>query len=181
MNSAPRHSTASPRSFAIGAGIILIFAGTVLFLGACCLASFGATLDWRNVPPPMKWADYFESQRLPMTLALATLTTTFVGGLMLIAGGVGLYGERSSAGPLSSICTILLAILYGVLAGTQYFQGATRTSAILPTLLALVMIGLVPLAWRAAGVMRRHPPPPDQNAVNDNWLRENAPRRRREP
>lgn len=166
----------SPRGFAIGTGLVMVVCGAVLFLGSCCFWSFGSG-QW-NQSAPATWRDYLAAERLPATLALASVLVTLLGGLGVFAAGVGLYGEKPSAGPLGWIATLGASLAYWALAALQFFGADSIRGALFPAALALLMSFLFFLAVEAAAVMRRHPPPPDQNRVTDDWLERQKQKRR---
>jgi len=156
-----------PRAFAVGTGQVFILVGTIYFLGSCCFWSFsGSMIEWQ-VPRELRWSEYLERQYLPQTLPLLSLLATLLGGLGLLAAGVGLYGERPSAGPLALMVTPLLAVVFGGVAVAQVVTVGAWRGAILPGLFCVVTGLLCVPAVGAAAELRQFPPPPDQNAVRD--------------
>lgn len=149
----------SPRAFAIGTGLVFIMVGAALTLGTCCLASISGLIvlpDSSASQFPNLFMDWVAAR-----IMIATLAGALLSGLGLLAVGVGLYGERPSAGPLAVVTTIGFSAFFSMCAALTY--GSNMGLAVTATVLAVGMFVLVPFAVAARKTLRMFPPPPDQH------------------
>lgn len=107
-------------------------------------------------------------------LAAALLTigaaATLAGGVGLCGVGIGLQGERPSSGIAAFIVTGLLGLTFWIIFGIYCFRTDSWSGRITALLFAGVTSSLFALAIRSAMILRRFPPPQDQNVVTDEFL-----------
>lgn len=170
----------SPRAHVIATGHIFFSVGLVFLLGACCFWGFSSHVVRPADEPAARWADYFSGDRLPAAMLTIGVATTLIGGFGLVAVGVGLQGERPSSGPVAVVLTALMAIVYWGTCAVLIVKTGSWSYALTPAVFALASTVLFAVAVHCAAVLRRFPPPPDQNVVTDEFLEEYRKRRRSE-
>lgn len=170
--------TPSPRAFAIGTGVWCQTVGMVLLLGGCCLWGLSDRITTRASEPAPQWTDFLFNESFPAAIWTLGLATTFVGGLALVAVGVGLQGERAGSGRVAMVVTALMTLIYLALAVALAAGAESWYAALAPGLLAVVTGVLFLLSGNSAATLRRFPPPPDQSKATAEFLEEH--RRRRE-
>ena len=115
-------------------------------------------------------------------LAAALLTigaaASLVGGVGLVGAGIGLQGERPSSGIVAALVTGLLSLVFWSIFGLYCFKTESWSGRIASLFFAGLASSLFALAVRAAMILRRFPPPPDQNVVTDEFLEQYRTRRR---
>lgn len=168
----------SPRAFAIGTGVVLQTAGILFVVGAFCCWGLSSLVEKPAKVPETRWMDYLAGDRLPAAALTLGIVVALVGGLGMLAAGVGLQGERPSSGWIASVVTGVTAALYWVLCGVLLVKVGSVVGAIATATLGAVMSCLFALSWRSASVLRRFPPPADQSVVTEEFLEEH--RRARE-
>ena len=165
-------SPPSPRAFAIGTGIVFQSVGTIFLLGACCFWSFSGHLVRPAAEPAERWTDHFARDRLPAAAVAIGVATTLVGGIGLVAAGVGLYGEQRSSGRVALAVTGGMGASYWVLFALLIIKVGSWSAAAVAAVFAIITTILFLLAGHSASTLRRFPPPPDQNAVTEPLLQD---------
>ena len=136
-------------------------------------------------------------------LGASCTIVSLVGGIALLAAGVGLFGERPSSGPLGFFVAMAMAFLYAglsfvalmarygwidVLIPAVWSSGPLPANRplrhgwieiLIPLVLSLVMLAMMALTAVSWQALRRFPPPADLNAVTERDLL-NLKQRRRE-
>lgn len=170
----------TPRAFATTTGFLFQVIGLALLLGSALLWFIVSQWQDADAPIVMRWIDHFTSDRLPAALGVAGLIVGFVGGLALIAVGIGLQGERARSATPAMWLSGGMALVYGILAillvGVGNGQWAVGCAS---GALTIVMVLLFLLSGHSASVLKQFPPPTDQNIVTDEWV-EQYRRERRE-
>lgn len=159
-----------PRTTAVAVGYLLASVGLLFSFGACCLWSLSSWLVKPDAAPPAQWLAHFSSARAPAAVLTVTLMATLVGGFGLIGVGIGLQGERRGSGVAAVILTGLLSVVYWAGVMVLAFAEDSLAAAWPLAILAVAATGLLALSIHAAAVMRRYPPPADQNVVTDEML-----------
>jgi hypothetical protein len=177
----PADEGASRRSLVVGAGLLFQAVGTIMALGSCCLWSLsGQWLPAANQVPE-SWWQYFNGETQSTALIAMDMIITVLGGLAILGAGIGLYGERRRSGLLATWLTVILAVWYAASAVALFLMN-TWAAGLIAAGLAALMALLLPLAVHSAAVLRRFPPPADQNVVTpefrERYLRERAERRK---
>jgi len=162
--------SASPRATAAAVGYLFQSVGLVFLFGACCFWSLSSHFVRPDRSPPLRWIDHFLGDRLPAAVLTVGVIATLNGGLGLIGAGIGLHGEKRGSGAAAVAVTGLLTAVYWTIAIVLAVWGDSWRQCIAPVLFALVASGLSVLALHAAAVMRKHPPPADQNVVTDDMV-----------
>jgi len=115
---------------------------------------------------------------LPGTMALLGVAISLLGGVGMVAAGVGLQGEKRYSGVVGMIVSGAMAFVYAGLVAYIWLSAIAWPASILPLLLALLCAVLFLLAAHSASLLRRHPPPADYNVVTDEWIQAYRARRR---
>lgn len=171
----------SPRAFATASGFVFQVIGVILLFGSCCVWSLGRGLFATDATGQTgeTWLGAFAGGRLSVAVAAVSLATTLVGGLGLIAAGVGLQNEKRGSGTLALVVTGFLGVIWWTAAILSVFNTRVWGHAIIAGIFAVIATVLFFLAGHSAQVLRRHPPPKDQNVVSDEFLEEIARQKRR--
>lgn len=172
--SAPDEEPVSPRSFAIGAGIVFGAAGTLLALGSCCIWSLSGlgTDGFASAPAPTQWWEFLQTERAPSAVGTLAAAVTLVCGMGMAGAGVGLYGELRHSGVTACVFSGLLAATWWTCVVVFLVQGGAWGLAAVAGVVALIASALFAVAWQAARVLRKHPPPADQSRVTEEMLRQ---------
>ncbi len=160
----------SPRAFVVGTGFVCQSVGLVFAFGVCCFWS----LTTYFVPPEAgsheHWMDNLTGDRLAAALVSIGVAVSLVGGLGLIGAGVGLQGEQSNSGRVAMAVTGVVGLTYWVLCALFVFKTDSWSGCVISAVFAATTTALFGLATHSATVLRRFPPPPDQNVVTDEFL-----------
>ncbi len=162
----------NPRAFVTGAGFVLQGAGMIFMFGACGVWLFSAFFIEKADTPVDKWADYLNSSSSAAAYITLGLVTCLVGGIGLAAVGVGLQGEKPSSGYWAMGITGLMAGLFAVLSATLFLREGYWGIGLVAASLFVGSVGLFLLASYSAGILKKHPPPPDLNDFTDDLLEE---------
>ncbi len=122
--------------------------------------------------PLLSWTDFFQKEHLPSALMTIVLLNTFIGGLAMMAAGVGLQGERRSSGRVALIVTGLMDFCYFAIMIAYIVALGRILPALIVFLLSLVIAVMFALAKNSASILRKFPPPPDLNAATPELLEE---------
>jgi hypothetical protein len=153
--------------------------GIFFLFGSCCLWSFSGRLVEPASAPATRWADYLAGDRLPAAILTINVATTLVGGLGLLAVGIGLHGERRGSGAAACIVTGSMSLIHGASCVALTIRAGAALAGVTAGILALFGLVLFMLSLHSAALLRRYPPPADQNVVTDAFLEEYRSRRRR--
>ncbi len=169
----------SPRAFAIGTGFVLQTIGTIFIGGSCVFWWLSGRLVAPTTAPGESWLNHLSGDRLPAALGALCILTGVVGGIGLIAAGMGLQGERPSSGRVAIVVTGSMAGIFWLLCFALAFKADAWLAAVVPGALGLVLTVLVLFAAHSTTILARFPPPADQSVVSEEFLAEHASRRRR--
>ncbi len=161
----------SPWAFAIGTGFVFQSVGVVLLLGSCCFWSISGHLVEPAAQPTQQWTDHFHGDHLPIALLTVAVVTTVVFGAGLIGVGIGLQGERAGSGTAAVLLTATISVIYWVCCAALWFQAGAIQSVVVSGVFAVVASVFLFLSLVSRSVLRRFPPPPDQNVVTEEMLR----------
>jgi hypothetical protein len=167
----------NPRAFAIGTGAVLQTVGTLLALGGCCLWSTSNYFLRPADVPAARWSDFLFANPIAAAWTIGMLTS-FVGGIGLIAAGVGLQGERASSGRIALFVSGTMTLIFVGVALWLVIAHAAYLTAITPLALAVICGFLFALSGHSAAILKRFPPPEDLSRATPEILEEH--RRRRE-
>ena len=169
---APGEISPSPRAFAIGTGVAFQTMGSIHAFIAILVWAISAWILPRASRPAAQWTDFLERENLPAALITILVLVSLVGGLALIAAGVGLQGERRRSGTVAMIVCGLMVPCYVVVAIIYLLALGRLLTAIGVFALAIPGGFLFMLAGYSASILRRFPPPPDLNAATPELLEE---------
>lgn len=162
----------SPRAFASATGTVFQTVGAVFLLGSCCFWSFSGSLVPRASTRVERWIEFLSPEHAPLAALGVGLLTTFVGGVALVAMGVGLTGERRYSGAAASAVALIMTVMYAALSGVLLLAVGSMVTSIVAAVFAIVCGVLFLLAAHSASVLRRFPPPADQAKATEAFLEE---------
>ena len=168
----PGDSFPSPRAFAIGTGVAFQTIGSIYAFIAILAWAISAWILPRASGPAAQWTDFLAHENLPAAMITILILVSFVGGLALIAAGVGLQGERRRSGIVAMTVSGLMVPCYVVVAIILLVALNRIFTAIGILVLALPAGVLFMLAGYSASILRKFPPPPDLNAATPELLEE---------
>jgi len=172
-------TTASPRAFAIRTGGLCQTVGLTFLFGACCLWSLSGRLVVQANQPAEHWIDYLTGDRLPAAVLTLDVAVTLVGGLGLLAAGIGLYGEKRGSGTVAAVTAGAMSAVYWASCLAFALRTGSWASSLTAAAFGVVSTLLFLLSLHSAAILRKFPPSPDQNVVTDEFL-ERYQRERRE-
>lgn len=124
-------------------------------------------------PEPMaRWTDFLKGANLPSALMTIALLATLIGGIALMAVGVGLQGERGGSGRAAMIVTALMTVVYFVVAATFVSSLGMVLKAVVVVVPGLVSAVLFMLAGHSASILKQFPPPSGLNDATPELLEE---------
>lgn len=162
----------SPRAFAMGSGFVFQTVGGILVLASCIVGGISAWAVPKASAPLLSWMDFFRGENLPSALMTVALLTSLVGGLALLAVGLGLQGERASSGRAAMIASGLMSASYTIVALAYVVILGRVVSALFVFALAALAALLFMLAGHSASILRKFPPPSDLNDATPELLEE---------
>lgn len=159
-------------------------AGLALCFGSCCLGSFSSILQTPNPsaadgPSPMTIVAAWHQFPLHQKLAAASMMGSCVGGLGLLAAGIGLQADRRGSAWLACLMSVPLALLHAGYVCMLLCQGPRRWWLAAPLILTVAWSGLALLAVVSLAEHRAHPPPAGPHTLTADELREQEARSRR--
>lgn len=170
-------SPSSPRAFCLSAGTWFCFLGALLFVSGACGAAWQVFLSEPLPRAPNRWVDLLTHEFQYAGLTALVHVLGFVGGMMLLAAGLGLRAERPASATLALGATSLLVVFY-VASVVVWLLMGRYVVAFLAFLAAGLQFFLFLAAAGCRATFRAHPPPPDQNTVTEAQLEEMRNRRR---
>ena len=162
----------SPRAFATATGYVLQLVGLVFLLGSCCFWTFSNHIVEQPKEPVAHWTDHLRGEGLSAAGLTICAVVTLIGGIALVATGIGLHGELPASGRLAMIVTAMMAILYWTLAILLIASAKTWLYGAVPAVFALVTTVLFLLAGHSTTILRQFPPPADQNVATEEFLQQ---------
>lgn len=173
------NAASPPRAFVTATGFVYQVAGAfyVAVAGGYWLIS-GRLQD--EAPVPIETVKQFvDPANVLLALTTLNILVAVAAGLAMVAFGIGLQGERRRSGIGAMITTGLLAAVALTSAVLYALYGPAWVPMVIVTLHGAVGMVLFLLAGHSAGILKRFPPPENQNVVDDAWLEEYARNRRR--
>lgn len=169
----------NPRALVTASGYVFqVLGGSLIFAACggwlvCALTSPAATT------PAARWTDYLAGPNLATALLTLGLFTGFVGGLGLMAAGLGMQGEKKSSAMTGMVVGGSMALVYLVLA--ILLMASAQRYALGAAALILVVLcgGAAILAAISHSTLCGFPPPDDYNLLTDEIM-EDIRRRRDE-
>ncbi len=166
MQSKPEASTDAaspppPRAFCHATGFIYQAVGFLIALSTCCWWSFtGLSQEaLRPTEPGRQVVEVAKDAAPHLRWALAAVCILFVGGLWLVALGMGLQNDRLRSGRPAIWTTGLAALFFLSYLGMSLFAWtASVTRIVAVTVLAAGWIVLFLLAGVCAEELRQNPP-----------------------
>jgi len=161
----------NPRAFAIGTGVVFQTVGVILALTGCSIWGLRGYVTAPVDQPAPNWLDFF-SIRFGEALWTLGLATTFLHGLALAAVGVGLQGERPSAGKLAVATNCAAGLIYAGMAAALILRESRFAMSLIPLMMFAFAGVMLALAIKSASALRAFPPPPDLSRATPEILAE---------
>lgn len=115
-------------------------------------------------------ADYFAPGNVLLTVTMVMILSGVAGGLAMVTLGIGLQGEQRWSGLGAMFVVGSLAVIGSIGAVLYIIHGPAWGRAVLAGGWSAVNTILFLLAGHSAWILKRNPPPKDQNVVDDAWL-----------
>lgn len=149
----------SPRAFAHATGYVYQSVGFLFTITMCCTWSSNC---WQNQLPVTQPADVEQraifSAPAPELWAMAAVTASFVGGLLLIGLGFAMQQDRLRMAWLPMVLTGAVGLLFWAYLGFAVFSFPATGRIIVSALGALAWTVLFLLAGVSNEQLRLHPP-----------------------
>lgn len=170
----------SPRAFATGTGAVCQFVG-IIYIAVAAIYWFASG----RLHLPIKdridtVAEYFKPENIVFATTTLNVLAGVAGGLALAAFGIGLQGERRTAGIGASVTAGILILVNVTGAVCCIVYGPAWFAAIVFTLVTAVNTIVFLLAVYSTAILKKYPPPPNQSIVDDEWIEEYHQKRRKE-
>jgi hypothetical protein len=149
MTSTPEPTGDNPRGFSQATGFVFQAIGMVLLLVGCCVFSLSGKFQSELGRPVGSFGEWIEVATVPQLVA----------GLV----GIGLQGDRPSAGIYAVIVTVIFAAGWWASLIAQATAGGTWWQIGLSLVMAAVGTVLFLLAGNSARTLRLNPAPPDED------------------
>ena len=169
----------SPRAFATATGAVFQVIGSIFAFGSCCILSISGLVFAPASQPAEQWFSYLSGDRFETAMATLQIVASLVGGLGLIAAGIGMQSERPRSGAVGMWSSGLLMLGCGVAIAARVIHGSPIPGLIVPVVMGVVTTAMFLLAGHSRQILRRFPPPADQYVVDDEFLEEYRLKRRR--
>ncbi len=163
----------SPRAFASATGFVFQIVGMVYILGGCCLWSLAGRFIDRPEPARSWWAADGAANQLEgdepvreasdavQLASAAAVIGTFIGGLALLAFGIGIQAERLSSARWGTASAASLAAVWIVVVGAWIYSARDWAGGLWGIVMTVANVVLALLAAESSRVLRGHPPEPD--------------------
>lgn len=160
----------NPRAFVTATGFVFQIVGLLFASCGCVLWSLSGFFQPEAAQPIETAADYFKADTLARGIGLIDFAVTFVGGIGLLAAGLGMQSERRDSGAWAVVvCTVLAVAWWASLVGYLIAEASWWMPGV-ALVLACACSVLFLLAGNSARILRQHPPPRDLNIVSDEFL-----------
>ena len=162
----------SPRAFVTACGYVFQVLGGLLVFAACggWLAS-GLTAPAATIPAA-RWTDYLTGPNLTAALLTLGFFTGFVGGLGLMAAGLGMQGEKKGSAMTGMMVSGAMSLAYLVLAFLLLANAQRYVFGAAVVILSLLCGGAAILAAISHSTLKRFPPPGDYNLLTEEIIDE---------
>jgi len=168
-----------PRAFVTATGYVFQTVGMVYLIVFGVYWFISGRIQDRATVRIDSPADYFAAGNVLLTVTTIVVLSGVAGGLGLVALGIGLQGERRGAGASAMMVAGALAAIGWIVVAAYVIVGPAWGGALVTAVWSAINTVLFLLAGHSAAILKRHPPPADQNVVDDAWL-EQYERERRE-
>ncbi len=169
----------TPRAFATATGAVFQVIGSIFAFGSCCILSISGLVFAPASQPAEQWFAYLSGDRFETAMATLQIVVSLVGGLGLVAAGIGMQSERPRSGAVGMWSSGVLMLGYGAAIAARLVHGSPIPGLIAPVVMGVVTTGLFLLAGHSRQILRRFPAPADQYVVDDEFLEEYKRRRTR--
>jgi hypothetical protein len=167
-----------PRAFVTATGFALQGAGLVFLAVAAVYWLISGRVQKLADGRIDRLADYFATPNLGLTAITGLVLAAVCGGLAMITFGLGMQGEMRRSG-IGAMVVAGAMTLIGVAAAAVFLAaGPDWMGSGVAAAWTLVSGILFLLAGNSTSILRRFPPPKDQNVVDDAWIQEYHRKRR---
>ena len=169
----------APRAFVTATGYAYQLVGMIYLLTFGFYWIISGLVQAKAAVPINSVADYFAPGNVLLTVTMVMILSGVAGGLAMVTLGIGLQGERRWSGVGAMIVVGSLAVIGSIGAVLYIMHGPAWGRAVVAGGWSVMNTVLFLLAGNSASILKRNPPPKDQNFVDDAWL-ERYERERRE-
>ena len=160
----------SPRAFATTTGFVFQIVSVGFLLGSCCAGTLAGWTAERASDPGSRWIDFLASEQRATALGVIILLTTMIGGVGLLAAGIGLQGEHPNSGKLAMIVSGAMTVVLFGLGVFLYIETVSWLHVVVPFGAGAVCAVLFLLAGHSAAILKAHPPPADRNVAPADFV-----------
>jgi hypothetical protein len=121
---------------------------------------------------PNSWVAHLRGDQWLAALLTLDAVVTVVGGLALVAAGIGLYGERPGSAKLAMAVSGGLAVASWTSSAIMLLKGGIWGLALVGAILGAVCAVLFLLGAHSAAVLHKFPPPADRAEATEEFLRQ---------
>jgi hypothetical protein len=175
----PGENAENPRAFVTGSGFVLQVYGGLLAFSACAIWGVSAMTPTSTATPAARWTDHLTGPQSAAALLTIGLFAGFVGGLALMAAGVGMQGEKRGSAAIATAVSGLLAGVFVALSALLAFSAGRFLMSGAALVVGTLSIAATLLSAISHQTLRRFPPPEDYHLLTEEIL-EDLRRRREE-
>lgn len=168
----PPDGADNPRAFVTASGFVLQVIGGLLTFSACLAWAISAMLSSSTATPTPRWTDHLTGPQSATALLTLGLFTSLVGGLGLLASGVGMQGEKKGSALTGLVISSLMALVYVVLAVLLIISAHRFLLGGAALLCGILSGGAAVLATISHTTLKRSPPPGDYNLLTEEIVEE---------
>lgn len=168
----PQDAADNPRAFVTASGFVLQVLGGLLAFSACLAWAISALMASSTATPTPRWTDHLSGPQSATALLTLGLFTSLVGGLGLLAAGVGMQGEKKGSALTGLIISTLMALVYVVLAVLLIVSAHRFLLGAAALLCGILTGGAAILAAISHTTLQRFPPPGDYNLLTEEIVEE---------
>ena len=168
----PGSGEENPRAFVTASGFLLQVLGGFLTFSACLAWAISAMLSSSTATPAPRWTDHLTGPQSATALVTLGLFTSLVGGLGLLAAGVGMQGEKKGSALTGLVMSSLMALVYVALAVLLIASAHRFVLGGAALLCGILSGGAAVLATISHATLKRSPPPGDYNLLTAEIVEE---------
>jgi hypothetical protein len=161
--------SAGPRAFCLAAGTWYCVWGVLSFVGGACGSAGQVFLSEPLSRVPDQWLALLTHEYQYVGMMAVFHMICLVGGMLLLAIGLGLRAERPASATLALVATAMLTLVHLALA-VFWLATSRYTLSLVAGLTSGLYLFLFLTATGCRATFRAHPPPANRNVVTDAQL-----------